>query len=539
MAESSNHRKGLSRTYSGDGCSRGGGGDAHDRGLNSAVSHEKSAAPIDLLVVDRRRQRQRGTPAGAQSTAPIIPRRFSWLTIFLSAGLLFCLMDVVYIWVYVGYRHDNVLDGAIDHSVTHDAKSSPQKAIPRVNGDQPPAQAMVAAKDRSVESLPSDWVGSGQAPILELLEEALGGKKEDSEGVGEQSSTGGGIDPDTAARLPTAEAVAALYGRDPVVLGLESCERFQGMGDPADHFVSTAGTFNTGTNLMAELLIANCVLPARQQKYGTRGVRWQVVWGKHTPVDDEQFRQSHRTYDDGNVQADAMFPAVMIRDPFKWMQSVRYIAKVQRGVAESGVESWGTSLIDCLVVLLLLDHRVVQMCRHPYAADWVHEEDHCPNLLPNEYDYQLLAIDEKEAAMNGVTMNVTVKYAEFSRQHASLVEFWNDWYKAYAEASFPRLIVRFEDVVFHPKQITKTVCECAGGQLDPDRPFKFIVDSAKKGAAHGTEKTSYVDALIKYGTEEGRYEGFDGDDLEYAREHLDPDLMRLFGYRYPPPSSEK
>jgi hypothetical protein len=177
------------------------------------------------------------------------------------------------------------------------------------------------------------------------------------------------------------------------------------------------------------------------------------------------------------------------------------------------------------------------MCRHPYGAHWIHENDHCPNLVPNEFDYELLAIDEKEAAINDVTMNVTVTYAEFKRQHASLVEFWNDWYKSYAEASFPRLIVRFEDVVFHPKQITKTVCECAGGQLDPDRPFHFIVDSAKKGAAHGTEKTSYVDALIKYGTEEGRYKGFDADDLEYAREHLDPDLMRLFGYRYPPTSA--
>lgn len=134
-------------------------------------------------------------------------------------------------------------------------------------------------------------------------------------------------------------------------------------------------------------------------------------------------------------------------------------------------------------------------------------------------------------------MNVTVTYAEFSQRHASLVEFWNDWYKAYVQASFPRLIVRFEDVVFHPKLITQTVCECAGGQINPTgKPFTFIVDSAKKGAAHGKEKTSYVDALVKYGTEAGRYEGFEAADLEYARKHLDPDLMRLFGYHYPPPS---
>lgn len=179
------------------------------------------------------------------------------------------------------------------------------------------------------------------------------------------------------------------------------------------------------------------------------------------------------------------------------------------------------------------------MCRHPYAADWIHDPDHCPNLLPNEIDLNLMSMEEKDAISTGVTMNVTVTYAEFTRQHATLVEFWNDWYKAYVEAPFPRLIVRFEDVVFHPKQITKTVCECAGGILDPSRPFRYIVDSAKKGAAHGTEKTSYVDALIKYGTEEGRYKGFEPEDLEYAREQLDPDLMRLFGYSYPPLSTSK
>lgn len=178
------------------------------------------------------------------------------------------------------------------------------------------------------------------------------------------------------------------------------------------------------------------------------------------------------------------------------------------------------------------------MCRHSYGAEWPHDPEHCPNLVPNEVDRQLLATGHRRRhpVAGAATVNVTVTYAEFDRQHASLVEFWNDWYRAYVQASFPRLIVRFEDVVFHPKLITKTICECAGGQVNPDdRPFTFIVDSAKKGSAHGKEKTSYVDALVKYGSEAGRYTGFDAADLEYARQHLDPDLMRLFGYHYPPP----
>jgi hypothetical protein len=173
------------------------------------------------------------------------------------------------------------------------------------------------------------------------------------------------------------------------------------------------------------------------------------------------------------------------------------------------------------------------MCRHSYGATWLHDPTHCPNLVPNEVDEQLFDANDVPKTL---TMNVTVEYAQFSRQHATLAEFWNDWNRAYVEASFPRLMVRFEDIVFHPKQITRTVCECAGGKIHENRPFIYVVDSAKKGQAHGKEKTSYVDALVKYGTEVGRYTGFTKADLEYAQKHLDPDLMRLFGYHYPPPN---
>ena len=172
------------------------------------------------------------------------------------------------------------------------------------------------------------------------------------------------------------------------------------------------------------------------------------------------------------------------------------------------------------------------MCRHEYGAHWLHDPSHCPNLVPNEVDEQLF---EANGVPPTTTMKVTAKYAEFSRQHVSLVEFWNEWNLAYVQAAFPRLMVRFEDIVFHPKQVTQMVCECAGGKIHPYTPFRYVVESAKKGSAHGTEKTSYVDALVKYGTEAGRYTGFTEDDLEYARKHLDPDLMRLFGYHYPSP----
>jgi hypothetical protein len=213
------------------------------------------------------------------------------------------------------------------------------------------------------------------------------------------------LNAETYARLPQWSEVTALYGSKPVFVGLESCKRFQSMGIAADHFVSVAGTFNTGTNALSENLIANCHMPKRIKKYGARnrGVRWQVNWGKHTPVGDEQFRQGHRTYNttDPSLATDNIFPGVAIRDPYKWMQS---------------------------------------MCRHEYGARWRHDKSrHCPNLVPNNEDRAAFPVLRP---LNVTSVPVRVVYAEFERHHASLAHFWNDWYQEYVNATFPRLLVR-------------------------------------------------------------------------------------------------
>jgi hypothetical protein len=205
---------------------------------------------------------------------------------------------------------------ALDHPISpHQQGQHPaEPENPAVEEDPSPdsieeeeeAEAEAASPDTSARLDAS--LSAGKEPLIALLRDA-----------------GVQVDDEIVERLPTWQQVADLYGSEPVIFGLETCQKFQTEnGDPADHFVSTAGTFNTGTNLMAELLIHNCHMPARMQKYGhrNRGVRWQVLWGKHTPVGDEDFRLHHRTYND-TMNAEDIFPAVTVRDPFKWMQSVR------------------------------------------------------------------------------------------------------------------------------------------------------------------------------------------------------------------------
>jgi hypothetical protein len=96
-------------------------------------------------------------------------------------------------------------------------------------------------------------------------------------------------------------------------------------------------------------------------------------------------------------------------------------------------------------------------------------------------------------------------------------------------------MVRFEDLIFHPKKTVTEVCQCAGGELKHDE-FQYIVESAKKGAVHGRYRTGYVDAIIKYGRNENRWSGMTVADLAFASKYLDQDLMKRFGYQ--PPNSQ-
>lgn len=88
------------------------------------------------------------------------------------------------------------------------------------------------------------------------------------------------------------------------------------------------------------------------------------------------------------------------------------------------------------------------------------------------------------ASFPGNTVPVRVRYdppATFD----SLAHYWTTWYKEYLEADYPRLIVRFEDLQFHAKEMINLVCECAGAvPRDPDAKFTYVVDSGKWGNGH-------------------------------------------------------
>jgi hypothetical protein len=196
---------------------------------------------------------------------------------------------------------------------------------------------------------------------------------------------------------------------------------------------------------------------------------------------------------------------------------------------------------------------------YSYAAHWFHEVNfHCPNLIPNHVEHEFLptALDgsykrdrfdlhHKDPWLMDNVMNVAnytldkktvpvyVKYNRETANHESLAHMWNDWYRDYYDATFPRVMVRYEDLLFYGKEVTTAACHCFGGTMKSQQ-FKHVGESAKKGDIH-LNKTSLIDNIIKFGNkkETDKIKGMTRDDLEFAKETFSQDMMTTFAYHHP------
>ena len=160
------------------------------------------------------------------------------------------------------------------------------------------------------------------------------------------------------------------------------------------------------------------------------------------------------------------------------------------------------------------------MCRHKYSARWNSNATACPNLWSDEYEGK---------------NPVRVKYAHTAVKYDSLPDLYNQWYQDYLGVDFPRVFVRFEDLMFFGKEVTTKLCKCGGGVPRSDHDtFYHVGASAKMGtAAHGSEKTNLLQALIRYGYDNDKTKGMTQSDLDYAKEWFDPKLLEMFNYEHP------
>lgn len=302
---------------------------------------------------------------------------------------------------------------------------------------------------------------------------------------------------DHCADLPTWKQVVDFYGPEPVVDGLEtSCDAYRTMIVTANNnknknnnsttvvvppLPRVAGLFNTGTNALAKLLQRN-LLKVEELHY----FYYDVPWGKHVPY----HKRWNVTLPKHNPTPKSLvLPVVLIRDPYWWMQS---------------------------------------MCKTAYGVKWKHSEKHCPNLTP----------DKDTDNNNNNSVPVVTKYSfgrkdpvRFQWHHDSLVHLWNDYYEEYyfaiQQQQQPRLMVRFEDMLFHGPRLLETLAACL--QLPPpSQTFEYVAETSKQ---HGSG-TNLLAAMARYGSSSaaGRTRGMNRRDLDYARQHLSGVLLQRFRY---------
>jgi len=306
------------------------------------------------------------------------------------------------------------------------------------------------------------------------------------------------LDDESIKLLPTWSQIQLIIGDEPVIYGLDKCEEYRNNIPPLRRMLGAAGMFNSGTNLATRLMKDNCAIPERQneairlydQSKITKemlGIRWQVPWGKHTPVN---FKYIHTAPKNENITKDDVLPIVTIRNPYDWMRS---------------------------------------MCKIPYTARWAHQEggihgEICPHLVMT-----------KSTSNNKIKVNLRAKLAERWINYDSLAHLWNEWYGNYwRESQFPFLIVRLEDLILRQYETTKIMCNCAGGAVPKPKSFKFAIDSAKFGPGHGNqeERTNLLKAWTRYSKIEVKSD-FSDIDYEASKEFLDANLMKMMQYKYP------
>jgi hypothetical protein len=212
-------------------------------------------------------------------------------------------------------------------------------------------------------------------------------------------------------------------------------------------------------------------------------MRFQAPWGKHNPP---SFRYKNVAPQGGvGINQTNVLPVVVIRDPISWMYS---------------------------------------MCGHPYAANWKHSKDVCPKLF----------VSDNHSPNNHGTPKlnpVRVRYAmDVSRSYESLVGLWNEWYREWMEeVDFPFLMMRFEDLLFHPVPVVRSICNCVGG-FPKQTEFWYNANSAKGEIGPHTGGSGLFQSIVRYGNSTFRKTVLSPTEKVYAKSALRKDLMTIFQY---------
>ena len=235
-----------------------------------------------------------------------------------------------------------------------------------------------------------------------------------------------------------------LYGDSPKIVGLETCETFRQTISPTRSLLAPAGVFNSGTNLLAELLLKNCVFKERRKKEALE------FDGKSIGANINHLGFAILIILIFPLQNNSVImPVVTIRDPYSWLQS---------------------------------------MCRHRYSAHWFHPPNHCPNFIPDERDFEFLQYAEiykrpkfqkyhhddpwlVDNVMNTANFNATQTCRfHYMCDTNSSIRLTRPWH-IYGMIGIPNIsteiflesLCEWKIWYFMPRRVIEQVCTCVGG----------------------------------------------------------------------------
>lgn len=271
------------------------------------------------------------------------------------------------------------------------------------------------------------------------------------------------------------------YGSGPSIVGLDRCGEYKKHLNGTTGHPRVVGMFNTGTNHAAKIFEQSL------DRLGNR-YRHESPHGKHLPA--RYFGENIITTNKDDIKRDPshVLPVVIVRDPFLWMKA---------------------------------------MCRKSYDVHWLRPSDswHCPILLPSKDDLKM------EKFQTNFTARARVVQAQVRRPDAiipedlfpSIAHVWASFYQEWINVSYPRLIVRTEDLVFHGPRVVDEIAQCAG--FKTHRSFRHNLEAAK---SHGS--SNLLQVMSKYKELNDRYGNLTKKEVDYVRGVFTPNLLRQFNY---------
>jgi hypothetical protein len=364
-------------------------------------------------------------------------------------------------------------------------------------------------------------------------------------------------------------AIIKLYGPFPHYSGMlwegkegknkdtwnHQCQKFltRTEGRERERKLGVAGLFNTGTNLLSTLLNKNCQLhDAHDEGYNRHlggGMLWQVPWGKHNPP---SFRGEHYAKSAKDVDVETVMPVVMIKDPLTWLNSMcRHPYSLHSRALDGGGRNSKEGGGGCPKLLIPQDEkRNIGMRKGTMiegTQDW---EIAAKNLDEKWGRNRIIEEGEEDDGEDPLLYTAMVGYQSRNKtQYSSLLGVWNTWNRQWydiggydplkfhnkgddpktEDAGTPRLMIRFEDLLFRQVPVVTDICSCVGGKMKPG-PFKYVDGSAKGVTGAHRNSDGRAEALKRYGSERERVKNMTPEDLKYFDEHADPKLMGAFHY---------